>query len=294
MIIPNTFTKIGLGTSRIASLGNSLTTKEANVLFNTALDNNVRLIDTADTYGSGDAERMVGNAIAGKRNDFFIITKAGIPYMSLPQFCSPLNQIGKKVIQKIVKGRNFSKNYLVKSLHKSLKRLQTDCVDAFVLHEPLQGELGKYNDTWEALHFIKKNGMAKSVGISTNDINDFTTAKNNGCADIVQTAMPYEGKNVGSVFDLCTANNIPVVVNQVLRSKQYLLQNSDFKNLMQKQGKSEKDIIAILIAYGLYFKKADCILVGTKNPKHLAENATLNNDYKSFENLFNEIAAVKL
>jgi pyridoxine 4-dehydrogenase len=294
MIEPSTLSKIGLGTSRIASLGSSITAKEAQLLFNTALDNNVRLIDTADTYASGDAERMVGNAIIGKRNDFFIITKAGIPYMSLPQFCSPLNQIGKKVIKKIVKGRNFSKNYLVKSLHKSLKRLKTDCVDAFVLHEPLQGELAKYNDTWEALHIIKKNGMAKNVGISTNDINDFTLAKNNGCADIVQTAMPYEGLNAASVFDLCKADNIPVVVNQVLRSKQHLLNDSNFKKLLIEKGKSEKDIISILIAYGLYFKNADCILVGTKNPKHLAENASLNSDYKNFENLFNEIASVKL
>ena len=128
---------LGLGTSHIASLGRSISNAEAKNLFHTALDLNVTTIDTSDTYGSGDSERMVGRAISEKRKDFQIITKAGFPYLDLPGFMSPMNQIGKKILQKTNSKKSYSKDYLIKSVEKSLKRLGTDYVDAFLLHEPL-------------------------------------------------------------------------------------------------------------------------------------------------------------
>ena len=91
----NSFGKLGLGTSTIASFGRSLAYIRAKKLFDTALDFNIRTIDTSDVYGSGDAERLIGKIIKEKRNDFFIISKAGYQYLSLPGILSPLNQIGK-------------------------------------------------------------------------------------------------------------------------------------------------------------------------------------------------------
>ena len=96
----NTISPLGIGTSQIASLGRGINHSEAKRLFDTALDYQVTTIDTADTYGSGDSERMIGKAIQAKRSDFYVITKAGFPHVHLPGFLSPLNQIGKKVLQK--------------------------------------------------------------------------------------------------------------------------------------------------------------------------------------------------
>ena len=65
------------------------------------------------------------------RDDFYVITKAGFPYMALPSSLSPLNQVGKKVFQKLHFQQNFSKKYLVNALQKSLQRLNMEYVDAF-------------------------------------------------------------------------------------------------------------------------------------------------------------------
>ena len=54
----NTISPLGIGTSQIASLGRGINHSEAKRLFDTALDYQVTTIDTADTYGSGDSERM--------------------------------------------------------------------------------------------------------------------------------------------------------------------------------------------------------------------------------------------
>jgi diketogulonate reductase-like aldo/keto reductase len=166
--------------------------------------------------------------------------------------------------------------------------LNADYVDAFVFHEPTANELLEHDDCWEALSQIKKSGMAKYIGISTNDVEAFKLAKNNIKLDIVQTAMSYSDPNADTVFSLGKKEEITVVANQVLRPNKNLLCNDDVKNLLIKYDKKEEDLVAILIAYAHFFKNADCVLIGTRNSNHLVKNAM---DYRKQEGL-NEIFAV--
>jgi aryl-alcohol dehydrogenase-like predicted oxidoreductase len=290
MHISSNFSSLGLGTSHLGSLGSRISYKDASVLFAKALENNVTLVDTSDTYGSGDSERIIGKAIDGKRNEFFIMTKAGFPYMALPGFLSPMNQIGKKILQSTHSKKNYSKNYLISSLHRSLKRLNTDYVDAFVLHEPFADELLMYDDCWEALHLIKQSGMAKNVGISTNDLASYKLAKKHISLDIVQTSMPYNVNNIDTVFDCCKQQNIKVVANQVLRPNKILLENEKIRELLSTYFLKEKDFVSVLIAHGVYHKKADCVLIGTRNPNHLIQNAIGLKNLSHLNELFAEIS----
>ena len=127
----NNFTKLGLGTSTIASLGKSLSYVHAKKLFDIALDYNIRTIDTSDTYGSGDAEKLIGKIVKDKRNNFFIISKVGYRYLSLPNFFFPLNQIGKKILQNFKSKKCFKKEYILSGIEKSLKRLKIENLDCF-------------------------------------------------------------------------------------------------------------------------------------------------------------------
>jgi aryl-alcohol dehydrogenase-like predicted oxidoreductase len=243
-------------------------------LFNCAIENDVRLIDTANTYGSGDSERLIAKGIEGRRSDFRIITKAGFPFVALPDFLSPMNQVGKKLIQKFNVKKNYSHKYLINSLHGSLKRLKTDNVDVFLLHEPLDNELVQYDDCWEALYQIKKSGMAAEIGISTNDVSAFVLAISQIKMDVVQTSLPYFNNNINqNVFGLCKEKEIQVVANQVLHPVMDLKNNVEFLNILKKYDQTEQDIIPILIAYAKYFLKSDCVLIGTKNAKHLSTNS---------------------
>lgn len=266
---------LGLGTSNIASLGKRLNSIDAINLFNCALENNVKLIDTANTYGSGDAERLIAKGISGRRNDFSIMTKAGFPFVALPGFLSPLNQVGKKILQNCNVKKNYSKEYLINSLHGSLKRLRTDYVDVFLLHEPIYQELLHHDDCWEALYQIKKSGMAVNIGMSTNDKDTFFLGFNNIELDLVQTSIPYFVKNNdSSVFYSCKDKGIPVVANQVLKPVGYLKNNLEFLSLLEKHNQTVNQIVPILIAYSKNFMNSDCVLIGTRNPDHLIKNST--------------------
>lgn len=58
--LPDNLTSSGLGTSHIASMGRSISNAEANNLFKTALDLNVKTIETSNNYGSGDLAHHIG------------------------------------------------------------------------------------------------------------------------------------------------------------------------------------------------------------------------------------------
>ena len=114
------FTELGLGTSNIASFGRALSFKDGKNLIEQAIDLDIKTFDTADTYASGDAERLIGKIIQNKRNKIFIISKVGLPYIDFPEFLSPLNQFGKKILQTLNIKKNYSSKYIL-SIFKRFK-----------------------------------------------------------------------------------------------------------------------------------------------------------------------------
>jgi aryl-alcohol dehydrogenase-like predicted oxidoreductase len=111
-----------------------------------ALDAGVNLIDTADVYSSGASEEIVGQALGGRRDRVLIATKARFAMGSAP------NDAG------------LSRHHLIEACEASLRRLQTDHVDLYQVHEwdgqtPLEETLG-------ALDHLLQSGKVRYVGCS--------------------------------------------------------------------------------------------------------------------------------
>ena len=100
-------------------------------------------IDTAEMYGSGAAESLVGEAIAGRRDEVFLVSKV------LPN--------------------NASRNGTIAACERSLKRLKTDRLDCYLLHwsgsHPLE-------DTVAAFEQLRADGKILSWGVSNFDVDD--------------------------------------------------------------------------------------------------------------------------
>ncbi len=101
------------------------------------------LIDTAEMYGDGAAEELVAEAIDGRRNDVFLVSKV------LPE--------------------NSSRNGTIKACERSLKRLRTDTLDLYLLH--WRGSV-PLSETVEAFDALVKAGKARSWGVSNFDVED--------------------------------------------------------------------------------------------------------------------------
>ena len=107
------------------------------------IDLGMTLIDTAEMYADGGAERIVGEAIKGRRNDAFLVSKV------LPT--------------------NASLNGTIKACEASLKRLGTDHIDLYLLHWR-----GRYRlaETVEAFETLRQSGKIGAWGVSNFDADD--------------------------------------------------------------------------------------------------------------------------
>lgn len=136
-------------------------------LLNGALDAGLNVVDTAECYR--ESEVLIGKAIAHRRKDFYLFTKCG--HTSEPPKT----------------GADWSKEGVVKSVERSLKRLETDVIDLVQLHSCSLSELEK-GACIEGLELAKKQGKTRYIGYS----GDSTTAKwaiESGRFDALQTSI---------------------------------------------------------------------------------------------------------
>src|SRR4051794_35398169 len=69
--------RVGLGCSRVGSMGNTASTREIRATLALALERGINLFDTASIYGQGDSEREIGRLLARRRDRAFVVTKIG-------------------------------------------------------------------------------------------------------------------------------------------------------------------------------------------------------------------------
>ena len=119
----------------------------------TGIDLGVNLIDTANVYGAGHSEVLVGKAIQGKRDKVFISTKFGIQFDPDTKTTTGTIQTPEDIIQ---------------SCEDSLKRLQTDYIDLFLFH---LGDfpLDKAEMVRDTLEELVQKGKIRYYGWSTSD-----------------------------------------------------------------------------------------------------------------------------
>ncbi|OLT10879.1 aldo/keto reductase [Actinomadura sp. CNU-125] len=137
---------LALGAMNFGSIGRT-TQDEATAIVDAALEGGVNLIDTADMYGQGESEEMVGRAIAGRRDDIVLATKANMP------MGDERNHQGS------------SRRWLYKALDDSLRRLGVDHVDLYQIHrwDPATGD----EETLSALTDLQRAGKIRYFGSST-------------------------------------------------------------------------------------------------------------------------------
>ena len=135
-----------LGAMNFGAIGQT-SQDEASAMIDVAVEAGINLIDTADFYGGGESEEMVGKAIAGRRDDIVLATKATLP------MGGQLNHQGS------------SRRWLVQALDDSLRRLGTDRVDLYQMHrwDPRTSD----EETLSVLTDLRRAGKIRYFGSST-------------------------------------------------------------------------------------------------------------------------------
>ena len=112
-----------------------------------ALDAGVNFVDTADVYGRGESEEIVGRALAGSRRDRVVLAT---------KFADPMGDDPNQ--------RGMSRRYIVQAVEASLRRLQTDWIDLYQIHHlPPAGDL---DEALGALSDLIHAGKVRCIGTS--------------------------------------------------------------------------------------------------------------------------------
>ncbi|MBI5912204.1 MAG: aldo/keto reductase [Betaproteobacteria bacterium] len=172
----------GLGTWRMGESARQRADEVAALRHGLSLG--VTLIDTAEMYGDGEAERIVADAVGARRDEVFIVSKV------LPE--------------------NSSRRGTIAACERSLKRLKTDRIDLYLLHWRGSPPLG---DTLAAFDELMKAGKILAWGVSNFDLGEMEDVArlSNGCAT---NQVLYNLSRRGIEFDLmpwCRKRGIPIM-----------------------------------------------------------------------------------
>lgn len=138
------------------------------------LDLGLRLIDTAEMYGEGLSEQLIGEAIAGRRDEVFLISK--------------------------VYPHNASRRGIAAACERSLRRLGTDRLDLYLLH--WRGDV-PFEETMEGLQALQREGKIRHYGVSNLDLSDMEELwEMPGGNDVAVNQLLYNLSRRGIEWDL--------------------------------------------------------------------------------------------
>jgi aryl-alcohol dehydrogenase-like predicted oxidoreductase len=163
-----------------------------------ALELGCNFFDTADVYGHGHSEELLGQALKGHRSDVIIATKVGGDFYHGAS------------------SMNFNSDYLEFALGKSCARLGSDYIDLYQLHNP-PTQLVRDGRVFKTLEKLKVSGKIRHYGISIHDPQEGLLAMRNGeigAVQVVFNILRQEAKN--QLFREATKNNVGVIAREPL------------------------------------------------------------------------------
>lgn len=275
---------IGLGTNAVGghNLFKNLSEEDGKNFVREAIHQGITFIDTADGYGKGRSEELVGEVLKEvSREEYVLATKGGNQWLE------------DGTVQK-----NNKPEYLRSALEKSLKRLQMDYVDLYYIHFP--DGVTPLDEAVGELSRMKREGKIRAIGVSnltleqlkianrTNEISAFQIAYNMLNREIEKDLLPY-----------CIEHDISVIPYGPLAfgilggtyTKDFTLDAGDWRNSVPlfKKGEYEKNIDKVdelkqiaetkgitmanlASAWLLAQEGVDSIIPGGKKPEQVKEN----------------------
>ena len=275
---------LGLGTSRLASLGAHGSLRQAACLLDAATDLGVSFIDTADTYGSTQCERWLGELMQKRSQRFVVATKCGLPTADLPQPLRALNQPAKKVMQRLGPKHCLDPAHVKRSIEASLRRLRRERIELYFIHEPPVG-VEDMEHLFSTLDEARAAGKIGVYGVCSGNIGIMRTTIDANRCNLAQTAInPVVTDELRTALDsVREPARVELIANHVLAGALRALPaaTGETQPTGLSLGRRLEAISAergvpkghLLIRHAAAIRNVRVVLTGTSDPAHLAENA---------------------
>ncbi len=231
---------LGQGTWRMGE-GQRTRDEEADAL-RLGIDLGMTLIDTAEMYGEGASERVVGEAIRGRRDAVTLVSK--------------------------VYPHNATRTGMPAACERSLRRLRVECIDIYLLH--WMGE-APFTETVTAFEKLREAGKIRSWGVSNLDAADMVELASVSGACVTDQVL-YNPEHRGIEYDLlpwCEGRAMPIMAYSPVGQGGRLLRSRALRAVAERHGASPGQIA---IAWSL--RRAGVISIPKAgDPAHVRENA---------------------
>lgn len=203
-----TISEIGMGTWELGGREwGDIDEQDAVDLLLYAYDNGVTFYDTADQYGGGRSERLLGEAFSGLQNQVVIATKLGYE----------LDSDGWMSQGDKVPSYNASPDYIRQSVEGSLSRLKRETIDVYQFHAPPPPEI--WDDAFETMEELKSEGKIRYYGLCLgNEEQALKAISETGISSLMLTYNLLNKEMAKTVLPTAKENGIAVVARQPLSS----------------------------------------------------------------------------
>jgi D-threo-aldose 1-dehydrogenase len=217
------FGRLGYGAAALGNLYRAIDDAQAVETLDTVWDLGIRYFDTAPHYGLGLSERRLGNYLAGKpRDEFVISTKVGRLLEPTPERAGEPDDDMFVVPAATKRVWDYSADGIRRSLDESLIRLGLDSVDILYLHDPEQfGETEQMPGALDTLVALREEGLVKAVGVGTADVGLLRQAIDVADVDLLMVSNRYtllDHSVTAEVAPLCRERGIGIVSAAVFNS----------------------------------------------------------------------------
>jgi aryl-alcohol dehydrogenase-like predicted oxidoreductase len=244
-----------------------------------AFDLGVNFVDTADAYGMGRSETLVGKAIRASPCRIHVATKVG----TVRQDPAPMR-------------KDFSADYIRRACDRSLSRLGVTCLDLYQLHNPAR-EVIADERVWNTLRELKDKGRIAHYGISALSPEDGLLAIEKGEAETVQ--IPYhllDARAAATLFPAAEKHGVGIIVREPLANglltgkygPDHVFPDDDYRHSAYARGKLAaalkrvealrflatpgRSLAQAALKFALAPAAVSVVIPGAKTPKQVEEN----------------------
>ncbi|MCU1556370.1 MAG: D-threo-aldose 1-dehydrogenase [Microbacteriaceae bacterium] len=200
---------VSLGCAQLGNLYGKIRDSDATGIVNTAWERGIRYFDTAPHYGLGLSEQRLGDALAGRpRDEFVISTKVGRMLDPNPHFSGERDSGGFDVPAHVVRRWDFSADGVRRSIESSLQRLKLDRIDLVLLHDPQEHFADPeqaMREAYPALARLRAEGVIGAIGVGTKSCSSLLRFVEETEIDAVMPAGRYTLVNQEALDELLPA-----------------------------------------------------------------------------------------
>jgi aryl-alcohol dehydrogenase-like predicted oxidoreductase len=221
--------ELGLGTGRLGATLRQGTERDTTNMLLEAHDSGITFYDTADSYGQGKSEELIGRAFKGRRDELVIATKTGYRLSSAAGLAARLKPVLRPVLRTVKPLRraaaaarssqlsqDFSPAHVNDAIEGSLRRLQTDRVDLYQLHSP-PGTALQDGEVFAVLEDLRSAGKIRYYGVSCLTVEDAVLAlQHPGVSAVQVTINLLDRRAITTLLPLARQRGVAVVARQPL------------------------------------------------------------------------------